>query len=77
LIGCRSLEAARRVFALDRRRWRCHQAFVVQDAPHLLLTHAQRLEAREYVANPPRAPLLVLLLELHDLVAHRRWPQRP
>ena len=72
LVRRRALEAARTVLAFGcRRRRRFDHSRLVQDPPYLLLAHAQRLEAREYVANSPRAPRLVLLLELDDLVTHR------
>lgn len=72
LVGHRALEASGRVLASRPFGRRLHQPFFVQDAPHHLLAHAQRLEARQHVPDPPRAPLLVLALELHDLLPHRR-----
>lgn len=77
LVGHRALEAARRVLAGSPLGRGLHQPFFVQDAPHHLFAHAQRLEARQHVPDPPRPPLLVLALELHDLLAHRRCLQRP
>jgi len=77
LVRCRPLEATRLVLA-RRRRCRCFdQALVVQDPPHRLLGHAERLEPPEDVANLPRAPRFVLGLELEDVFTHDRARCRP
>jgi hypothetical protein len=72
LVRCGTLEAARLVLPL-RRRLRClDKTLVVQDAPDDLFGHAERLEAREHVADPSRAPVLVFTLERDDLFARSR-----
>lgn len=76
LVRRRALEATRTVLALSRRRRRFDHAGLVQDPPDLLLADTQRLEARHHVADAPRPPRLVLLLELEDLVADRACLQR-
>ena len=68
LIRRRALEAPRPVLALGARFGRLDEALPVEDVPHLVLVHAQRREACEYVANPASAPVLVFALERDDLL---------
>ncbi len=65
LVGRRPLEAPRAVFARRRRLARLEETRVVQDPPHLRLAHPQPLEARQHVADAPRAVLRVLLAQPH------------
>lgn len=67
-----ALEAPWQVLAFRDRRRRGDESFLVQNPPHLVLRHAQRLEARQYVANSPRSPLHILLLERHHAFARKR-----
>jgi hypothetical protein len=76
LIRRRTLEPTRPVLAIRSRRRRLDHPGLVQDPPHLLLAHAERLEARHHVSNASRPPRLVLLFELDDLLAHRPCLQR-
>jgi hypothetical protein len=66
LIGLRALEAALGVLALLHDRLLLDEIGVVQNAADLRLRHAERLEARQHVADPARAEFRVLLTELHD-----------
>lgn len=70
LIGRRPLESTWRMLALRFGLRRLNQPFLVQDAADLLLAHTERLEARQYVTNPPSAPVLVLPLEADHLLPH-------
>jgi hypothetical protein len=76
LVRCRALEPPRRVLSFDLRRRRVDQPLRVQDRAHLLLADPERLEPLHDIANPPRAPGLVLLLELDDLLLHGTCLQR-
>lgn len=72
LIRRRALEAPHRVLSrLIRRSRRLEQPFLVQDAPHLCLAHAERFETRQHVSNPPRPVLRMLLPGLHYRRAFR------
>jgi len=82
LIRCSPLEAPRPVLVrpplLPRLR---HQPRLVQNPPHLRLTHAQRLEARQHIDDAPCAPLRVLRASRrHRFTLHRlrvaRLPRR-
>jgi hypothetical protein len=57
-----TFEATRCVFALRYRRRRLDESFCVQDLSDLVFAYAERFEAREYVADAPRAPGLVFTL---------------
>lgn len=72
LVRRRAFEPPRRVLALGHRRWRRDESLFMEDATHLGLRHAERLEPREHVADPPRAPLSVLLLERHHAFPRER-----
>lgn len=76
LVGLRALEATRRVLARPLRRLLLDEPGLVQDGAHLRLAHAQALEAREHVADPPRAVLGVRLAHLHHGVALGRRLRR-
>ena len=67
LVRCRAFEAPRRVFALRFGLGRLDETFAVQNLPHLVLAHAKRLEAREHVADSPRAPVIVFTLDRDHL----------
>jgi hypothetical protein len=71
LVRLRALEASRQSLALDARRRRHDQPRVVQDLSHRVLVHAERLEAREHVADPASAPVGVRSPRLDDRVAMR------
>jgi len=61
LVGGCPLEAARAMLTCGRRLAGLQQTRLVQDPPHLCLAHTQRFEARQHVADAPRAVLRVLL----------------
>jgi len=72
LVRRRPLEPPRPVLA-RRRRLRClDQPLVVEDPPHLLLRHPERLEPRQHVTDSPRAPRLVFTLERYHVVTNDR-----
>ncbi len=81
LVGHRPLEPPRQVLARNLGRWRLDQSLVVQDPSHRLLRDAQCLEPRQHIADAPRAPALVLLLQrdhlfaLHGVHRVRRLPR--
>lgn len=80
LIGRRALEASHRVLSrLARRRRRLEQPGLVQDAAHLRLAHAERLESGQDVPDAPRPVLRMLLAELRHGRALRLpvWRRRP
>jgi len=70
LVRRRTFEAPRSVLPRRRRRRCLDQPLSVEDLPDLLLRHAERLEAREHVADSARAPELVFTLQRHHLVAN-------
>lgn len=72
LVRRRALEPPRQVLPLHLRHRRLDESLVVQNPPHLLLRNAERLEACQYVTNPPRPPLLVFLLQRHHPLALHR-----
>ena len=77
LIRCSALEAPRWVLARRRRLRRLgDQSLLVQDPPDLCLTHTERAEARQHVADPPRARFGVRTLLCHHRVPLRRRRRR-
>jgi hypothetical protein len=72
LVRLRPLEAPRRVLSRSTHRPALHQPRLVQDPPHLRLRHAQRLEARQRVPDPPRPVLRVRFPHRHDRVPLHR-----
>lgn len=54
LVRLRALEASRWMMPRSRHRARLDQPCLVEDPPHLALRNAERLEARERVANASR-----------------------
>jgi hypothetical protein len=73
LVRLGAFEATRRLVTRLPLRVFDQQALLVQDASHRRLRHTQTLEAREHVANAPRAPLRVGCPCRNDLCArHRR-----
>lgn len=76
LIRRRALEATRLMLPLRRRRRALDQPFLVQDPPHLLFRDTECLEPLQHVSNPPRPPVLVLLLEFDDSFPLRRRARR-
>lgn len=71
LIRRGALEAPRRVLALLRRRREVHQVLGVQNPTDLRLRNTECLEARQYVADSPSPPVVVVLLSLDHLLFHR------
>lgn len=74
LVRRRALEPARLVLARPRRRRCLDQALVVEDATHLLLRHAERLEPRQHVTDPPGPPRFVFTLQRHYSLTNDRRP---
>jgi hypothetical protein len=72
LVRRRPFEASRRVLALHPGSRRGDESLLVKDASNLALRDSQRLEAAEYVADPPRAPLRMFLLERHHAFPRKR-----
>jgi hypothetical protein len=63
LVGRRPLEAPGRVLSVRRWLSLLDEPRLVQDAAYLRLAHTDRLEARQHVADAPRAVLRVLLAQ--------------
>lgn len=71
LVRLRALEATHRMIARAAMACRLDQSGFVQHATHFVLVHAERLEPREHVADPPRAPLGMLSTRLEHRIAPR------
>lgn len=69
LVRRRALEAPGQMLAFDLGTDWFDQSFLVQNPSHGRLRDPKRLEPREYVADSPSAPLLVLLLESDNQIA--------
>lgn len=69
LVGLRAFESALRFVTRLDHGLRRQQSFVVQDAPHRCLRHAEALEACEHVADSSCAPIRIRRTCRNDLIA--------
>jgi hypothetical protein len=77
LVRCRPLEPAFRVLARSSGLLSLDEALLVEDPPHLVLRHAQRLEPLQQIRDPSRAVLRVLLPQLLHRLVLGIAPPRP
>lgn len=76
LVRHRTFEAPRRMLALQRHLRCLDEPLGVENLPHFLFTHAQRLEPRQYVANSPAAPVLMFAFERDHVFVRDRVGRR-
>ena len=67
LIRCRPLESTHRMLSgLSGPRRRLEQPFLMQNATHVRLAHAERRKARQHVSDATRSVIRMLLPQPHD-----------